>query len=78
MSDVIDAVADCMEARPRPPSKYSGRQQQQQQQQAKMSWQDVRQRMQEKLGLPFEELCVRLPQGEGGLGIFITGGQEGR
>lgn len=36
-----------------------------------MNWGDVRQRLETRFGVPFEYLCVRLPQGTG-MGIFIT------
>lgn len=64
ISDVVDVIADCMEER-RPKRN---------QQQSKMTWEDVRLRLVARFEVPFEDLCVRLPPGEGGLGIFITGG----
>lgn len=67
MTDVVDTIADLMEQRPRP---RGGRQQQQDQ--GRVGWHDVRQRLELKFGAPFEDLCVRLPEGDKGMGIFIT------
>lgn len=68
MADVIDIIGDIMEERPRHPSRHH----EQRQEQSRLSWPDVRQRLETKYSAPFEDLCVRLPDGDRGLGIFIT------
>jgi hypothetical protein len=66
MIDVIDVIADLMEERPR------HARQEQRQEQSRLSWPAVRQRLETKFSAPFEDLCVRLPDGDRGLGIYIT------
>jgi hypothetical protein len=68
MTDVIDVVADLMKERPR----HAARRQEQRHEQSRLSWPDVRQRLEMKFSAPFEDLCVRLPDGDRGLGIYIT------
>lgn len=67
MTDVVDVIADLMEEnRPQRGRAAS--------QQTRMNWGDVRQRLETLHGAPFEDLCVRLPQGDSGMGIYITSG----
>jgi hypothetical protein len=69
---VVDVIADLMEERkPSRPGRRGGAQQEQSQ----LSWAEVRQRLEARFGLPFEDLCVRLPQGGSGMGMFITSEQ---
>jgi hypothetical protein len=71
IADVVDVIADLMEERPRP--KLRGRAgMAAAQEQARLGWADVRQRLADRFEAPFEDLCVRLPQGDGAIGIFIT------
>jgi hypothetical protein len=63
---VVDVIADLMEERK--PNRRGGAAAQQQQ----LSWADVRQRLEARFELPFDDLCVRLPPGGSGMGMFIT------
>lgn len=75
VSDVVDVLADLMEERPRPkrgpPAAAGGGVVQEQ---SRMGWADVRQRLAARFEAPFEDLCVRLPPRDAGMGVFITSG----
>ncbi len=65
---VVDAIANVMESRPRPSSRRGGVGHQAGQ---KISWADVRVWLEAMFQVPFDDLCVRLPPGDG-MGIFIS------
>jgi hypothetical protein len=71
--DVVDVIADLMEERPRRPHRMSlAKAAAHKEELGRLGWADVRQRLADRFEVPFEDLCVRLPTGDGAIGIFIT------